>query len=83
LIIGDGGSQHERYVSALASGAGVGVLFTDDMRCPVHVTDLDSALLELGVLIARRDGSTKPLCPLAWAPDRTWPAPSMYVWNAP
>jgi dTDP-4-dehydrorhamnose reductase len=47
LIVGDGGSPHERYVSALASGARAGVLFTDDVRCPVHVSDLASALLEL------------------------------------
>jgi dTDP-4-dehydrorhamnose reductase len=47
LIIGDGSSQHEAYVHALASGARAGALFTDDVRCPVHVTDLASALLEL------------------------------------
>ncbi|WP_326822857.1 SDR family oxidoreductase [Streptosporangium sp. NBC_01756] len=47
LIIGDGGSQHERHVHALAAGAVTGALFTDDVRCPVHVTDLASALLEL------------------------------------
>jgi len=47
LIIGDGGSQHERFVHALAAGAVTGVLFTDDVRCPVHVTDLACALLEL------------------------------------
>jgi dTDP-4-dehydrorhamnose reductase len=34
-------------VHALAAGAVSGVLFTDDVRCPVHVTDLASALLEL------------------------------------
>lgn len=47
LIIGDGDSQHERHVHALAAGAVTGALFTDDVRCPVHVTDLASALLEL------------------------------------
>ena len=47
LIIGDGDSQHEKYVHALASGTVNGFLFTDDVRCPVHVTDLASALLEL------------------------------------
>jgi dTDP-4-dehydrorhamnose reductase len=47
LIIGDGDSTHETYVHALASGATAGVLFTDDVRCPVHVSDLASALLEL------------------------------------
>lgn len=47
LIIGDGGSPHETLVHALASGVKTGALFTDDLRCPVHVTDLASALLEL------------------------------------
>jgi dTDP-4-dehydrorhamnose reductase len=52
LIIGhgrSGGSVHERLVHALASGTHDGVLFTDDIRCPVHVEDLASALLELAV----------------------------------
>jgi dTDP-4-dehydrorhamnose reductase len=49
LIIGDDGdSQHERLVHALAAGA-AGALYTDNVRCPVHVTDLASALLELAV----------------------------------
>jgi dTDP-4-dehydrorhamnose reductase len=47
LIIGDGDSQHERLVHGLASGAVAGALFTDEVRCPVHVSDLASALLEL------------------------------------
>jgi dTDP-4-dehydrorhamnose reductase len=47
LIIGDGDSPHEKLVHALAAGARTGALFTDDVRCPVHVTDLASALLEL------------------------------------
>ncbi|MEU5001677.1 sugar nucleotide-binding protein [Streptomyces sp. NPDC021622] len=47
LIIGDGQSVHERAVHELSSGARPGVLFTDDIRCPVHVTDLAAALLEL------------------------------------
>jgi dTDP-4-dehydrorhamnose reductase len=47
LIIGDGDSQHERLVHALASGAAAGALYTDNVRCPVHVTDLAAALLEL------------------------------------
>lgn len=47
LIIGDGDSPHERHVHALAAGTGTGVLFTDVVRCPVHVTDLARALLEL------------------------------------
>ncbi|KQV72850.1 dTDP-4-dehydrorhamnose reductase [Nocardioides sp. Root122] len=77
LILGDGSSQHERLVHALAAGA-EGALFDDEGRCPVHVGDLAAALvelatgthqgvlhvagadavsrLELGRLIARRDG---------------------------
>ncbi|WP_328708438.1 sugar nucleotide-binding protein [Microbispora hainanensis] len=47
LIIGDGGSGHERLVHGLASGGVKGMLFTDDVRCPVHVRDLAAALLEL------------------------------------
>jgi dTDP-4-dehydrorhamnose reductase len=47
LIIGDGDSKHERLVHALASGSAAGALYTDNVRCPVHVTDLASALLEL------------------------------------
>ncbi|MET7695144.1 sugar nucleotide-binding protein [Streptomyces sp. NPDC005483] len=47
LIIGDGGSAHERLVHELAVGTRDGVLFTDDIRCPVHVADLAAALLEL------------------------------------
>jgi dTDP-4-dehydrorhamnose reductase len=47
IIGGEGDSQHERLVHALASGAAPGVLYTDNVRCPVHVTDLAAALLEL------------------------------------
>ncbi|MFD0772370.1 sugar nucleotide-binding protein [Streptomonospora algeriensis] len=47
LILGDGASAHERRVHALATGETTGALFTDDVRCPVHVTDLAAALLEL------------------------------------
>jgi dTDP-4-dehydrorhamnose reductase len=47
LIIGDGDSLHERLVHALASGDAPGLLYTDEVRCPVHVTDLAAALLEL------------------------------------
>jgi dTDP-4-dehydrorhamnose reductase len=47
LIIGNGDSSHETFVRSLASGTTTGVLFTDDVRCPVHVTDLAPALLEL------------------------------------
>jgi dTDP-4-dehydrorhamnose reductase len=47
LIIGDGDSKHERLVHALAAGTAAGVLYTDEVRCPVHVADLALALLEL------------------------------------
>ncbi|RSM94472.1 dTDP-4-dehydrorhamnose reductase [Nonomuraea sp. WAC 01424] len=47
LIVGDGGSAQERLVHDLAAGRAKGVLFTDDVRCPVHVADLAAALLEL------------------------------------
>ena len=53
LIIGHGGSAQERMVHELAAGAREGVLFTDVVRCPVHVEDLAAALLEL----ALSDGS--------------------------
>ncbi|MFG2094102.1 SDR family oxidoreductase [Streptomyces sp. NPDC048612] len=49
LIIGDGGSMHERLVHGLAADPHDGVLFTDDIRCPVQVADLASALCELAV----------------------------------
>jgi dTDP-4-dehydrorhamnose reductase len=45
LIVG-GGSTHESLVHALAAGQ-PGSLFTDNIRCPIHVIDLASALLEL------------------------------------
>lgn len=47
LILGDGGSPHEDFVHELAGGGRDGVLFTDVIRCPVHVADLAAALLEL------------------------------------
>jgi dTDP-4-dehydrorhamnose reductase len=47
LIIGGGDSPHEAMVHDLASGRRDGVLFTDVVRCPVHVADLAAALLEL------------------------------------
>ncbi|MCX4791888.1 sugar nucleotide-binding protein [Streptomyces sp. NBC_01221] len=49
LIIGDGRSAHERTVHELAAGTREGALFTDDIRCPVHVADLAAALWELAV----------------------------------
>ncbi|MGW8886308.1 SDR family oxidoreductase [Streptomyces sp. NPDC055749] len=54
LIIGDEGQfEHERAVHELASRTRAGALFTDDIRCPVHVADLAAALMEL----ASGDGS--------------------------
>ncbi len=47
LIVGKGESSTEKFVHALVSGAEQGVLFTDDVKCPVHVADLASGLLEL------------------------------------
>jgi dTDP-4-dehydrorhamnose reductase len=47
LIIGDGDSPHEALVRSLTTGRTRGVLFTDDVRCPVHAVDLAAALLEL------------------------------------
>nr|WP_181411853.1 sugar nucleotide-binding protein [Streptomyces sp. F8] len=47
LIIGDGGSEHEHLVHALAAGTRDGALYTDDVRCPIHVSDLATALWEL------------------------------------
>ncbi|MEV0384597.1 sugar nucleotide-binding protein [Nonomuraea sp. NPDC050643] len=47
LIVGHGRSAHEGLVRSLAAGRGGGVLFTDDVRCPVHVSDLAAALLEV------------------------------------
>ncbi|MGW9715149.1 SDR family oxidoreductase [Streptomyces albidoflavus] len=47
LIIGHGRSVHEQLVHQLAAGTTDGTLFTDDIRCPVHVSDLAAALLEL------------------------------------
>ncbi|MEX2969959.1 NAD(P)-dependent oxidoreductase [Streptomyces sp. C184] len=47
LIIGGGGSVHEAFIHDLATGRRNGVLFTDVIRCPVHVADLAQAILEL------------------------------------
>jgi dTDP-4-dehydrorhamnose reductase len=49
LIIGGERSEHEALVHSLADGTRQGMLFTDDFRCPVHVSDLAAALLELMV----------------------------------
>lgn len=49
LITGDGHSPHEALVHDVAAGRSAAVLFTDDIRCPVHVADLAAALLELAL----------------------------------
>lgn len=47
IIVGhDGRSSTERLVHGLAAGQ-PGAFFTGNIRCPVHVTDLAAALLEL------------------------------------
>lgn len=61
LIIGDGDSAHEKLVHELATGERQGALFTDDIRCPVHVADLARGLLELA------DSPHKGVCHLAGA----------------
>jgi dTDP-4-dehydrorhamnose reductase len=62
LIIGNGDSPTEKLVHALASGAAAGVLYTDNVRCPVHADDLAAALLELAA------GSDAGVCHVA-GPD--------------
>ncbi|NLU77771.1 sugar nucleotide-binding protein [Micromonospora sp. HNM0581] len=47
LIVGDGQSAHEALVHRLVSGDADAVLFTDEVRAPIHVDDLADALLEL------------------------------------
>lgn len=47
LICGDGRSKHEELVHRAARGAAGLVMFEDEVRCPVHVGDLASALVEL------------------------------------
>lgn len=49
LILGQGKSGHEHTVHALAAGTRDGVLFTDDIRCPVHVEDLAAAWWEIAL----------------------------------
>ncbi|GAB3435400.1 sugar nucleotide-binding protein [Phycicoccus ginsengisoli] len=50
LVLGLSGGRRsptEQLVHALATGAREGALFTDDVKCPVHVDDLADALLEV------------------------------------
>ena len=49
VILGDGRGAHEILTHQLLSGRADGVLFTDQIRKPVHVDDLADALLELAV----------------------------------
>ena len=47
LIIGDDRSKQVTLALELITGRRRGSLFTDEIRCPVHVTDLATAILEL------------------------------------
>ena len=47
VIYGNDHGQSESMVLGLLNGQGHGFLFTDEIRCPVHVQDLAAALLEL------------------------------------
>ncbi|SES09505.1 dTDP-4-dehydrorhamnose reductase [Pedococcus cremeus] len=47
LVMGRPDAPMERRVADLLAGRATGVLFDDDVRCPVHVDDLAAALLEL------------------------------------
>ncbi|MDR7274141.1 SDR family oxidoreductase [Catenuloplanes atrovinosus] len=47
LIIGDERSAHVRTAVDLITGRRSGVLFTDEVRCPIGVADLAAAVLEL------------------------------------
>jgi dTDP-4-dehydrorhamnose reductase len=47
LIVGDGRGAHETLTHDLIAGRRTGMLFTDQIRKPVHVDDLADALLEL------------------------------------
>ncbi len=50
LIIGDEAYKHVRLVLDMLTGQNSGALFTDEIRCPIHVQDLAAALLELAEL---------------------------------
>jgi dTDP-4-dehydrorhamnose reductase len=47
LIVGDERSKHVRLALDLITGRARGALFTDEIRCPIAVTDLAAAILEL------------------------------------
>ncbi|WP_127503167.1 SDR family oxidoreductase [Actinoplanes solisilvae] len=47
LIYGDGASKQETLVRDLIERRRSGQMFTDEIRCPIHVDDLAAALLEL------------------------------------
>ncbi len=47
LIYGTDDGKQESMVLGMLDGGRPGVLFTDEIRCPVHVADLAAALLEL------------------------------------
>jgi dTDP-4-dehydrorhamnose reductase len=49
LILGYGRGVHEKLTRALIAGDATGMLFTDQVRKPIHVDDLAGALLELAV----------------------------------
>ncbi|GAA0499920.1 dTDP-4-dehydrorhamnose reductase [Paractinoplanes deccanensis] len=48
LIAGTDASKHVTFALDLINGRKRGVLFSDEIRCPVHVADLAAAILELG-----------------------------------
>jgi dTDP-4-dehydrorhamnose reductase len=47
LILGYGRGVHEKLTHALVAGGASGMLFTDQVRKPIHVDDLADALIEL------------------------------------
>lgn len=49
LIAGHGRSPHEHAVYGLIARTREGMLFTDNIRCPGHVSDLAAAVLQLAV----------------------------------
>lgn len=49
LVLGEGDSAPEQFVHRLAHAQARGALYTDEVRCPVHVDDLAAALVEVAV----------------------------------